>query len=221
VRTEQSFASHRRQIFDLIDNFGDAAEDEFAKQLVATRDDRTGDDSLFVDGQVRRLMEEFEDNEGRRYQHPPNRPNDREVVVVVPAALAVPVVEETEMLPGDQEIMDETATILASPELAQIREAHAKGEPIEVRIGSRALLYEPECQECGMTLFGEDGFIIGQGAFARAGELEKTLLHELRRLRMSQVRTDGATAAQVLEETKDAASFAERVFKLGRRQRRW
>lgn len=83
VRTEQSFAANRRQILDAIDTYGDDAEEIFAKQLVATFDNRTGEDSVRVHEQVRRLIEPF--NDGKRdYQHPPNRPNDREVVVLVP-----------------------------------------------------------------------------------------------------------------------------------------
>lgn len=87
VRTEHSFALHRRQRLDLKEIFGPEADKEFGKQLIAVFDDRTGDDSKYVHLQVRRLDEEFEDNEGRHYQHPPNRPNDRETVVFVPMAL--------------------------------------------------------------------------------------------------------------------------------------
>lgn len=83
VRTEQSFARHRRQQLDLIDTYGNDAEELWRKQLVATIDSRTGEDSVFVNGQTRKLMDEFQDNEGRKYQHPPNRPNDREVVIYV------------------------------------------------------------------------------------------------------------------------------------------
>lgn len=82
VRTEAAFASQRRALED-----AKAADLGLAKQLVAIHDDRTGEDSLFVDGQVRPLDEPFVDNEGRRYQHPPNRPNDREVIVFVPESL--------------------------------------------------------------------------------------------------------------------------------------
>jgi hypothetical protein len=57
----------------------------YQKQLVATFDERTGNDSRFVHGQVRELDEDFEDSEGRRYAHPPNRPNDREVEVATRA----------------------------------------------------------------------------------------------------------------------------------------
>lgn len=82
VRTEASFAMHRTQLED-----ARALDLGLAKQLVTTFDDRTGEDSKFVDGQVRALDEPFEDNEGRVYQHPPNRPNDRETVVFVPVEL--------------------------------------------------------------------------------------------------------------------------------------
>lgn len=83
VRTEQSFAMHARQMDDLQTAYGPGAPG-WKKQLVAVHDDRTGDDSIFVDGQTRALGKPFEDNEGRSYQHPPNRPNDREIVVFVP-----------------------------------------------------------------------------------------------------------------------------------------
>jgi hypothetical protein len=60
-----------------------AADDELGdmcKILCATFDDRTGWDSYQVHGQIRMPDEAFEWAEGF-YQHPPNRPNDREVVL--------------------------------------------------------------------------------------------------------------------------------------------
>lgn len=48
------------------------------KSAVATFDARTDQDSFPVHGQVRELDEEFVDGDGRRYLHPPGRPNDRE-----------------------------------------------------------------------------------------------------------------------------------------------
>jgi len=83
VRTEQSYAVHVRQMADMRAMYGPRGEG-WRKQLVAVHDNRTGDDSIFVDGQTKRLDEPFEDNAGRVYMHPPNRPNDREVVVFVP-----------------------------------------------------------------------------------------------------------------------------------------
>jgi len=60
-----------------------AADDELGdmvKILCATFDNRTGWDSYQVHGQIRRPDEAFE-WAGGFYQHPPNRPNDREVVL--------------------------------------------------------------------------------------------------------------------------------------------
>lgn len=56
----------------------------WGKQLLAVHDNRTGRDSVYVDLQMQRLMDPFHDNMGRVYQHPPNRPNDRESMVFVP-----------------------------------------------------------------------------------------------------------------------------------------
>jgi len=53
---------------------------DMLKILSATFDDRTGADSYAVHGQIRRPEESFQSWFGL-YQHPPNRPNDREVVV--------------------------------------------------------------------------------------------------------------------------------------------
>jgi hypothetical protein len=61
------------------------------KRLVATFDDRTGQDSVDLNGQTVDVHEPFrwevKDARGRKtgkvvlYMQPPNRPNDREVVV--------------------------------------------------------------------------------------------------------------------------------------------
>jgi hypothetical protein len=84
VRTEQSFAFHRQWDADTVEFLDDEA-DEWRKELVATFDSRTGEDSKFVNGQRRKFGERFRDNEGRVYMYPPNRPNDRETVIMVPA----------------------------------------------------------------------------------------------------------------------------------------
>jgi hypothetical protein len=84
VRTEQSNALHVQWLEEAQADLGDQA-DEWRKQLLATFDSRTGEDSKFVDGQTQPLDGEFVDNEGRRYRQPPNRPNDRETMILVPA----------------------------------------------------------------------------------------------------------------------------------------
>ena len=89
VRTETSRAVHRRQLKDLRDVLPDDEHDEWRKQLIAVvpSDGRTHSDSFSVHLQTRKLDEDFEDNEGRKYPHPPNRPNDRETMVLVPAPI--------------------------------------------------------------------------------------------------------------------------------------
>lgn len=62
---------------------------DMVKILAATFDDRTSWDSYQVHGQIRRPQEAFEGAFGS-YQHPPNRPNDRETVVPHRISWALP-----------------------------------------------------------------------------------------------------------------------------------
>lgn len=60
----------------------DAPGDRMLKRLVAQFDSRTGRDSVMLHGQVRPVREPFFDSHhGHFYMAPPNRPNDREIVV--------------------------------------------------------------------------------------------------------------------------------------------
>ncbi len=90
VRTEQSRAMHVRQRDDMIDMFGeDEVNEEWLKQLLATFDDRTGEDSKFVHQQAVAPDKPFKDNLGNSYMLPPNRPNDREVMLYIPRVAAI------------------------------------------------------------------------------------------------------------------------------------
>lgn len=51
------------------------------KKILAHFDDRTAPDSVYVHGQIRPVDGLFVDGAGRRYRHPPARPNDRETVI--------------------------------------------------------------------------------------------------------------------------------------------
>jgi hypothetical protein len=62
---------------------------DMVKILCASFDDRTGWDSYQVHGQIRLPDEAFE-WAGGIFQHPPNRPNDREVVVPHRKSWAIP-----------------------------------------------------------------------------------------------------------------------------------
>jgi hypothetical protein len=78
VRTEL-MGSYNRANWEATREADEQLED-VVKILAATFDDRTAADSFAVHGQIRYPDEAFESWFGL-YQHPPNRPNDREIVV--------------------------------------------------------------------------------------------------------------------------------------------
>lgn len=78
VRTESMFVQNRASFLAMEE--ADAQLGDAVKILSATFDDRTGSDSYAVHGQIRRVNEPFESWHGS-YMHPPDRPNDREVVI--------------------------------------------------------------------------------------------------------------------------------------------
>lgn len=78
VRTETAYSENRagnEAIVQADTQLGDAC-----KIISSTFDDRTGSDSYSTHGQIRRPTESFQSWFGS-YQHPPDRPNDRSVVV--------------------------------------------------------------------------------------------------------------------------------------------
>lgn len=54
---------------------------DMGKKIIATFDNRTALDSMYVHGQIRKADEMFHDGSGREYMRPPARPNDRETVI--------------------------------------------------------------------------------------------------------------------------------------------
>ena len=81
VRTEASTVANATTMAALLEE-DDDPEDPMLKKLVATFDAVTANDSRMLHGQTRRLKELFTDVAGgRKFAHPPNRPNDRETVV--------------------------------------------------------------------------------------------------------------------------------------------
>jgi hypothetical protein len=112
----------------------------------------------------------------------------------------------------ERQIVSETSTILKSAELGKIRAAHQTGEIVEVSVGGRTILYQPHIKEAGLSLFGENGFVIGNGAFKSEAELTKTILHELHRLNTSTSKITGVSAELAASETKGTAQFAEKAY---------
>lgn len=78
VRTE-CMAAYGKAAWESVREMNEQLGD-MVKILSATFDERTGADSYAVHGQIRRPDEPFEWWEGF-YMHPPNRPNDREIIV--------------------------------------------------------------------------------------------------------------------------------------------
>ena len=114
---------------------------------------------------------------------------------------------------SDTTIASEVRQMYGSPLMSQIREAHSKGKPITVKIGSYAIQYEP-LQFSGMTAF-PTGFVIGKEAFASEDELKRTLLHEMYRLCHSEIGKGGdAHRTNISAETNAAFQFAERSHHL-------
>lgn len=80
VRTEMAHASNAGALDEMRAEKAQRYPD-LMKRAIVTFDRRTADDSHVMHGQTRALGEEFVDGKGRRGQHPPLRPNDREVVI--------------------------------------------------------------------------------------------------------------------------------------------
>lgn len=88
VRTE-IMAAHNRAQFEGLRAVNKEVGGGMLKILVSTFDGRTGADSYALHGQIRRPTQAFEDWY-HAYQHPPNRPNDRETVVPHNMAWPIP-----------------------------------------------------------------------------------------------------------------------------------
>jgi len=112
--------------------------------------------------------------------------------------------------PAELGVLNEARSIVASPEFAQIGAANKAGESVVVNIGGRIIQYEPGLPASGMTMFGENGFLIGPEAFASESELNQTVLHELYRLSFSES-AEGVSGGLATQETNAAASFAARA----------
>ena len=69
--------------------------------------------------------------------------------------------------------------------MANIAQSYAAGEPLSVNVGERLIQYEPGLPASGMTMFGENDFLMGPEAFTSTLEQNQTVLHELYRLTFS------------------------------------
>jgi RHS repeat-associated protein len=118
-------------------------------------------------------------------------------------------------------LMSAARNILKSSEFGVLRAAASAGVSAEVQIAGRTILYEPGLSASGMTMFGENGFVLGRQAFSSGAETAKTILHELYRLSTSSAASAGASGASVSAETSAAARFANIAYELGRSLTIW
>lgn len=88
VRTE-IMGAHNRAQFEGLRAVNKEVGGSMLKILAATFDSRTGADSYALHGQIRKPTQAFQDWY-HSYQHPPNRPNDRETVVPHNMAWPIP-----------------------------------------------------------------------------------------------------------------------------------
>lgn len=113
---------------------------------------------------------------------------------------------------AEQGVILEVRGMMKAADIAKIRQAYASGTDVVIKIGSRTIQYEPALKASGMTMFGEDGFLVGREAFTSEQEFVKTLLHETYRLVTSVSRTEGVSAATAKVETDAALDFSNRAY---------
>jgi hypothetical protein len=112
----------------------------------------------------------------------------------------------------EQGIIVEVRGMMKAAEIAKIRQAYAAGVDVTIKLGCRTIQYEPALKASGMTMFGENGFLIGREAFVSEPEFVKTLLHETYRLMTSVSRTEGVSAATARVEADAALDFSNRAY---------
>ena len=109
----------------------------------------------------------------------------------------------------ENKIVRQTKSILNSKEFETIKNAYNNGVPAEVNIRGRVVMYEPDFNYgAAMTLHGENGFLLGPGAFKEG--IEHTVLWEITRLN-----TQGTGSLSVGETgtfTKNAQKMADKLL---------
>jgi hypothetical protein len=114
---------------------------------------------------------------------------------------------------AERAIIGHGQSIIRSSEFGALRAANAAGKSAEVSAGGTTIVYEPGLPASGMTLFGENGFVLGPEAFSSEAELGHTVLWELYRLGTSSS-SGGVSGALASSETSAAQSFATRYSHL-------
>lgn len=110
-----------------------------------------------------------------------------------------------------QKIIHEVKQILYSQQFQVLCKGFKQGIAHTETISGRTIQVEPNLPFSGMTLFKENGFVLGKEAFASKQELIKTLLQEIYRLETSTIKKTGNASQEIVTaETKAASEFAEK-----------
>ncbi len=124
VATETAYAHNVVQLDAIVEMRREIPD--IAKKIIATFDQRTAADSVYVHGQIRDVGELFTDGAGRMYEHPPARPHDREVII--PWRKAWKELETTKPRPADEVAAARVACMpkSASPEAKKTAKSSAR-----------------------------------------------------------------------------------------------
>ena len=87
------------------------------------------------------------------------------------------------------------------------------GKHSEVLIEDIKIVFQADGPFSGLTLFGENGFVIGKEALQSSDELLKTVLHECYRLATSGVKANPRLdQTRITMETQNVVNFVERAI---------
>lgn len=108
-------------------------------------------------------------------------------------------------------VLTEAKAILTSGQMKRLIDAHKAGKTMTLIINGRPIQVQPGLPFSGFTNFRNGGFVLSDGAFTSAAELEATIIHELTRLRNSAIFQSGVSAERAAAETEAAASAAQKA----------
>jgi hypothetical protein len=86
---------------------------------------------------------------------------------------------------------------------------HQQGKTVTLMINGRAVQVHPGLPFSGFSNMRTGGWTLGDEAFANMGELKATMLHELHRVRTSQILQQGVGAERAAAETAAAFNFSQ------------
>ncbi len=127
------------------------------------------------------------------------------------------VITASKVLPGlskaETGIVNSAKGILDSKSFKAGIEGMKNGINSEITVNGVKVVFQADGPFSGFTLFGENGFAVGQEALQSSDEMVKTVLHETYRISTSAAKSSGnINQTMVTQETNDVMEFVERAF---------